>query len=98
MFLRVVHSSIDPAKIDDVLALKDDVIAATKKQAGFVSFQGGVSRATGAFITVSTWETEAAGRLPLPWTGCARAATRCPPAAGRSGAIRRARAGGRARA
>ena len=38
MFLRVVHSSIDPAKIDDVLALKDDVIAATKKQAGFVSF------------------------------------------------------------
>ena len=51
MFLRVVHSSIDPAKIDDVLALKDDVIAATTKQAGFVSFQGGVSRATGAFIT-----------------------------------------------
>ena len=46
MFLRVVHSSIDPAKIDDVLALKDDVIAATKKQAGFVSFQGGASRAT----------------------------------------------------
>ena len=65
MFLRVVHSSIDPAKIDDVLALKDDVIAATKKQAGFVSFQGGVSRATGAFITVSTWQTEAAGKLPL---------------------------------
>jgi quinol monooxygenase YgiN len=63
MFLRVVHSSIDPAKIDDVLALKDDVIAATKKQAGFVSFQGGVSRATGAFITISTWQTEAAGKL-----------------------------------
>ena len=32
-----------------------------------VSFQGGVSEATGAFITISTWETEAAGRLP-----CAR--------------------------
>ena len=65
MFLRVVHSSIDPAKIDDVLALKDEVIAATKKQAGFVSFQGAVSRDTGAIITASTWETESAGKLPL---------------------------------
>jgi len=65
MFMRVVHSSIDPAKIDDVLALKDEIIAATKKQAGFVSFQGGVSRATGAFMTVSSWQTEAAGKLPL---------------------------------
>ena len=65
MFLRVVHSSIDPAKIDDVLALKDDVIAATKRQSGFVSFQGAVSPATGAFITVSTWETEDAAKLPV---------------------------------
>jgi hypothetical protein len=65
MFLRVVHGSVDLAKIDDVLALKDDIIAATKRQPGFVSFQGAVSRATGAIITVSTWETEAAGKLPL---------------------------------
>ena len=65
MFLRVVHSSVDPAKIEDVLALKDEVIAATKRQSGFVSFQGAVSRDTGAIITVSTWETESAGKLPL---------------------------------
>lgn len=65
MFLRVVHSSVDPAKIDEVLALKDDIVAATKRQSGFVSFQGAVSRATGAVITVSTWETEAAGKLSL---------------------------------
>jgi quinol monooxygenase YgiN len=65
MFVRVVQSSIDPAKIDDALALKDDVIAATKRQSGFVSFQGAVSRATGAFITVSTWETEDAAKLPV---------------------------------
>jgi hypothetical protein len=65
MFLRVVHSSIDPTKIDQVMSLKDDIIAATKRQPGFVSFQGAVSRATGAIITVSTWETESAGKLPL---------------------------------
>ena len=64
MFLLVVHSSVDPAKIDEVRALKDDIVAATKRQSGFVSFQGAVSRATGAVITVSTWETEAAGKLP----------------------------------
>jgi hypothetical protein len=65
MFVRVVRSSIDPAKIDDALALKDDVIGATKRQSGFVSFQGSVSRETGAFITVSTWETEDAAELPI---------------------------------
>jgi hypothetical protein len=65
MFTRVVRSSIDTAKIDDALALKDDVIAATKRQSGFVSFQGAVSRATGAFITVSTWQTEDAAKLPI---------------------------------
>jgi hypothetical protein len=65
MFIRVVRSSIDPAKIDDALELKDDTIAATKRQSGFVSFQGAVSRSTGAIITISTWETEDAAKLPV---------------------------------
>jgi hypothetical protein len=65
MFMRVVHSSVDPAIIDDVLALKDDMIAATKRQSGFVNFQGAVSRATGALVSISTWETDATAKLPV---------------------------------
>ena len=75
MFLQIVHSSIDPAKIDDVLALKDDVIAATKKQAGFVSFQGvsaepqersspsapGRPRLPGSFPCARSWATSSTG-------------------------------------
>ena len=65
MFMRVVRSSIDPAKIDDALALKDDLIAAHKRQPGFVSLQGGVSRATGGLTTITTWENEDAAKLPV---------------------------------
>ena len=75
MFLRVVHSSIDPAKIDDVLALKDEVIAATTKQAGFVSFQRDVAgpagrlspsapgrpRPPGSFRYARSWATSSTG-------------------------------------
>jgi hypothetical protein len=71
MFMRVVRSSVDPAKIEDALALGDEIIAAMKRQAGFV----GVSRATGSFTTVSTWKSEDAAKLPVrevmatSWTG-----------------------------
>jgi hypothetical protein len=65
MFMRVVRSSVDPAKIEDALALGDEIIAAMKRQAGFVSSQGGVSRATGSLTTVSTWKTEDAAKLPV---------------------------------
>jgi quinol monooxygenase YgiN len=58
MFMRVVRSSIDPAKIDEALLLADEMIAAMKRQPGFVTTQGGVSRATGAPTTISTWESE----------------------------------------
>jgi hypothetical protein len=47
------------------LALGDEIIAAMKRQAGFVSSQGGVSRATGSLTTVSTWKTEDAAKLPV---------------------------------
>ena len=40
MFVRVVRSSVDPAKIEDALALGDEITAAMKRQAGFVSSQG----------------------------------------------------------
>ena len=65
MFMRVVRSSVDPAKIDDALALGDEMIAAMRRQSGFVGSQGGVSRATGALVTVSTWECEDAAKLPV---------------------------------
>jgi hypothetical protein len=65
MFMRVVRSSVNPAKIDEALAMSDEMIDAMKRQSGFVSTQGGVSRATGALTTVSTWESEDAAKLPV---------------------------------
>ena len=49
MFLRVVHSSIETDKIDEVLALKESTSSPRPRGSpGSVSFQGAVSRATGA--------------------------------------------------
>jgi len=39
MFMRVVRSSVGLAKIDAALALKEEMIAAHKRQPGFVSLQ-----------------------------------------------------------
>jgi quinol monooxygenase YgiN len=46
----------DPAKWDDVLALQEEVIAASKQRPGFVSFQAAGNRETGVLCTVSTWD------------------------------------------
>ena len=57
MFVRVSHGSIDPARYDDVVALTDDFVAAFKRLPGFVAYQTGINRSTGAFVSIATWET-----------------------------------------
>jgi len=57
MFVRVSHGSIDPARYDDVVALTDDFVAAFKRLPGFVAYQSGINRSTGAFVSIATWET-----------------------------------------
>ena len=59
------HSPVYPANIDAALALTDEMIAARKRQPGFVSLQGAVNRATGALTTITTWETEDAAKLAV---------------------------------
>jgi hypothetical protein len=57
MFVRVSHGSIDPARYDDVVALADDFVAAFKRLPGFVAYQTGINRSSGAFVSIATWET-----------------------------------------
>jgi hypothetical protein len=56
MFVRVARGSSDPS-YDDIVGLADDFVEAFKRLPGFVSYQTGVDRSTGAFISISTWET-----------------------------------------
>ena len=51
------HGSIDPARYDDVVALADDFVAAFKRLPGFVAYQTGINRSSGAFVSIATWET-----------------------------------------
>ena len=63
MFVRVSHGSIDPARDDDVVALTDDCVAAFKRLPGFVAYQSGINRSTGAFVSIATWETAEAANF-----------------------------------
>lgn len=64
MFIRVSRGSSDPATYDDIVALTDDFVAAFKRLPGFVSYQTGIDPSTGAFISISTWETADAANFP----------------------------------
>ena len=63
MFVRVSHGSIDPARYDDVVALTNDFVAAFKRLPGFVAYQSGINRSTGAFVSIATWETAEAANF-----------------------------------
>ena len=51
MFVRVTRGTADPAKWDDLVALTEDFAAVFKQMPGFVSYQGGGDRRTGAFVS-----------------------------------------------
>jgi hypothetical protein len=58
MFVRVVRSRVDPAKIESDSQLTQDLAAAVKAMPGNQSFMGAVDRANGRAITISTWDTQ----------------------------------------
>jgi quinol monooxygenase YgiN len=64
MYIRVTRGSCDPAKWDDVIALQEEVIAASKQRPGFVSFQAAGDRDRCA-VQVSTWDNEESAPKPL---------------------------------
>ena len=58
MFVRVVRSRVDPAKIESESQLRQDLSAAVKAMPGNQSFMGAVDRANGRAISISTWDTQ----------------------------------------
>ena len=58
MFMRVVRGRVDPARLSGVLQLGGELAAAVRRQPGFQSATGGIDRASGRTITVTTWDTE----------------------------------------
>jgi hypothetical protein len=59
MYMRVVRSRIDPAKIDEVVRqVGQDLNAAIGRQPGYQTSTAGVDRASGRAIIVSTWDTK----------------------------------------
>jgi quinol monooxygenase YgiN len=63
MFFRVVRGSMDSAKIDDVLALREEIINAFRRQPGFVGVQVAANRSTGELVTITIWDAKDAVEL-----------------------------------
>jgi hypothetical protein len=60
MYMRVTRGRFaDPTRMDEaVRQVGQDIAAAIGRQPGYQSFTGGIDRASGRTITVSTWDTE----------------------------------------
>lgn len=63
MHVRVTRGRFDPARAQDVQAVTDDVSAALKALPGFVSYTGGLNRAAGTLVAISTWQDEKAANF-----------------------------------
>jgi quinol monooxygenase YgiN len=64
MYMRVIRARIDPARIDQTVSqVGQEVAAAASRLPGCQSYVGGVDRANGRTIAVSTWDTEEHARF-----------------------------------
>jgi hypothetical protein len=58
MYMRVTRGRVDLARLDEVLALSQEVAAAVRRLPGYQSYVAGGDRASGRSFSVSTWDTE----------------------------------------
>jgi quinol monooxygenase YgiN len=58
MYLRITRGRGDPSRADEVQALTQEIIAVVRQQPGFQHYYGGIDRASGQVIAVSTWDTQ----------------------------------------
>jgi quinol monooxygenase YgiN len=56
-YMRVTRGRIDPARIDEVNTLAQEIAAAIRRLPGNQSWLAGIDRASGRALTVSTWDT-----------------------------------------
>ena len=70
MYMRVVRGRTDPARLDELTGqVGQDVGAAIRRLPGFQSHLGGVDRASGRTVAISTWDTEEHARWPRESAG-----------------------------
>jgi quinol monooxygenase YgiN len=63
MHVRITRGRFDPARAEDVQNVTDDVAAAIKGLPGFVAYTGGLDRAAGTLVAISTWKDEEAAHF-----------------------------------
>ena len=63
MHVRITRGRFDPARAEDVKDLTGDVAAAIKTLPGFVAYTGGLDRAAGTLVAISTWQDEEAANF-----------------------------------
>jgi hypothetical protein len=58
MFMRITRGQFDLTRIDESIAISQDVGDAIAQLPGLVRYHGGINRETGAIAAVSVWDTE----------------------------------------
>jgi quinol monooxygenase YgiN len=59
MYLRITRVRHEPSRMDEAIALNQDIIAVVRRQPGFQNAYFAADRTTGRLVAVSTWDTQA---------------------------------------
>ena len=60
MYVRITRGTTDPAQAAEVESISAELAAAFAELPGFLSYQAGLDRRTGAIVSITTWESEKA--------------------------------------
>jgi hypothetical protein len=66
MFLRLTEGRVDPIKVDQVVAIVRDALAAMKQRPGFQSGYYAINRKAGTGLITSLWDTEEHASYTVP--------------------------------
>ena len=63
MYVRITRGSVEPARYDEAVAVAQEIARAASRLPGFRSYHVGADRATGQWVAVSEWDSEASARF-----------------------------------
>jgi quinol monooxygenase YgiN len=70
-YLRVTRGRFEPARAEELVRLSQEIAAAVARLPGCGGYHGGLDRAAGTLVAVSTWDSADHARFPREALGAA---------------------------
>jgi quinol monooxygenase YgiN len=67
MYPRITRVRSEPSRMDEAIALNQDIIAVVRRQPGFQNAYLAADRTNGRLVAVSTWDTQEQAGASRDW-------------------------------